>query len=70
VIAEGVETPEQLESLRVLKCDEVQGFLFSPPLTVAEFTALLAEKLSLSTHKDYTTTQLPSLPGVLQQQLR
>jgi diguanylate cyclase (GGDEF)-like protein/PAS domain S-box-containing protein len=70
VIAEGVETQEQLESLRVLKCDEVQGFLFSQPLAVAEFTDLLAERLSISTTRDYTTTRLPSLLSVLQQQFR
>jgi diguanylate cyclase (GGDEF)-like protein/PAS domain S-box-containing protein len=32
VIAEGVETHEQLELLRKLHCDEYQGFLFSPPV--------------------------------------
>jgi EAL domain-containing protein (putative c-di-GMP-specific phosphodiesterase class I) len=70
VIAEGVETQEQLESLRMLNCDEVQGFLFSYPLSVVEFTELLAERLSISTPRDYTTTRLPNLLNVLQQQLR
>ena len=32
VIAEGVETDEQLEVLRTMKCREAQGFWFSPPL--------------------------------------
>uniref|UniRef100_B8HQZ5 Diguanylate cyclase/phosphodiesterase with extracellular sensor n=1 Tax=Cyanothece sp. (strain PCC 7425 / ATCC 29141) TaxID=395961 RepID=B8HQZ5_CYAP4 len=32
VIAEGVETREQLEKLRHFGCDQVQGFLLSPPL--------------------------------------
>ncbi|HWW60173.1 MAG TPA: EAL domain-containing protein, partial [Thermoanaerobaculia bacterium] len=36
-IAEGVETPEQLEFLRDLHCDYVQGFLFSRPLTPEQF---------------------------------
>ena len=32
VVAEGVETESQLDFLRALKCNEVQGFLFSPPV--------------------------------------
>jgi len=36
VIAEGVETPEQLELLRKLHCDEYQGFLFSAPVSPEE----------------------------------
>jgi EAL domain-containing protein (putative c-di-GMP-specific phosphodiesterase class I) len=32
VIAEGVETKEQLSSLRQLDCDHIQGFLFSKPV--------------------------------------
>jgi diguanylate cyclase (GGDEF)-like protein/PAS domain S-box-containing protein len=32
VVAEGVETEEQAQLLRLLKCDEMQGFLFSRPL--------------------------------------
>ncbi len=70
VIAEGVETQEQLETLRALKCDEVQGFLFSRPLAVAEFTVLLAERLTIGAPKDYSTTRLPNLLSVLQQQFR
>jgi diguanylate cyclase (GGDEF)-like protein/PAS domain S-box-containing protein len=32
VIAEGVETPEQSKLLRLIKCDEAQGYLFSKPV--------------------------------------
>jgi EAL domain-containing protein (putative c-di-GMP-specific phosphodiesterase class I) len=33
VVAEGVETEAHLESLREHGCDEIQGYLFSPPVT-------------------------------------
>lgn len=36
-VAEGIEMPEQLEYLRSIQCDEVQGYIFSPPLPVEEF---------------------------------
>ena len=37
-IAEGVESEEQAKILRLLKCDEMQGYFFSKPLSV-EFSA-------------------------------
>jgi EAL domain-containing protein (putative c-di-GMP-specific phosphodiesterase class I) len=43
VIAEGVETFEQLELLRSWHCDEVQGFLFSRPIPVEEITRLMTD---------------------------
>lgn len=42
-IAEGVETAEQLEFLRSLHCDGMQGYLFSRALPAVEATKLLAE---------------------------
>ena len=40
VVAEGVETPEQLEILRSLRCDEYQGFLTSKALNPRDFATL------------------------------
>ena len=43
VVAEGVETSEQLNVLRSLGCDQYQGFCFSPAVPAAQFAALLRE---------------------------
>lgn len=43
VIAEGVETEEQLKYLRLLRCNQMQGYLFSKPLPADDFAALLRE---------------------------
>lgn len=41
VIAEGVETEEQATLLRQLKCDEMQGYLYSKPLPFSEMGTML-----------------------------
>lgn len=41
VIAEGVETEEQLRFLHLLRCDEWQGFLYSKPVPADQFEELL-----------------------------
>ncbi|WP_338258585.1 EAL domain-containing protein [Shewanella sp. M-Br] len=41
VVAEGVETQEQLNFLAMQGCDQVQGFLLSKPLSAADFLTLL-----------------------------
>jgi EAL domain-containing protein (putative c-di-GMP-specific phosphodiesterase class I) len=47
VIAEGVETAEQLAYLKQYECDEIQGFYFSQPLTAEDFSALLQSERML-----------------------
>jgi diguanylate cyclase (GGDEF)-like protein/PAS domain S-box-containing protein len=46
-IAEGVETDEQLEILRSLRCDAVQGFVIAPAVSAEAFTDLLATGFKL-----------------------
>jgi EAL domain-containing protein (putative c-di-GMP-specific phosphodiesterase class I) len=47
VIAEGVETAEELAFLRAADCDEVQGYFFSRPVTADKFAELLTTGVTL-----------------------
>ena len=47
VVAEGVETDEQAKLLRLLSCDEIQGFLFSPGVPAVQIEEFLRNKKSL-----------------------
>ena len=42
VVAEGVENDRQLQVLQSLKCDSIQGYLFSKPISREQATALLS----------------------------
>ena len=44
VVAEGVEQEEQAKVLRLLRCDEIQGFLFSKPVPLQTLAQLLREE--------------------------
>jgi len=50
VVAEGVETAEQLACLSVTRCDEAQGFFFNKPVSPEEFNELMVER------KDWSET--------------
>ena len=60
VIAEGVETEEQMAFLRDHQCDEIQGYFFSKPITASE----VAEKwLSSRSQQDMTQNRKTVLVG-------
>jgi diguanylate cyclase (GGDEF)-like protein/PAS domain S-box-containing protein len=56
VIAEGVETKEQLQYLSALECDVVQGFLFSKALYAKAFEELLIEQRRVTSERDVAAT--------------
>jgi EAL domain-containing protein (putative c-di-GMP-specific phosphodiesterase class I) len=48
VVAEGVEDETQFKFLRLLRCDYMQGYLFSKPLNPDALKQLLAERVQLT----------------------
>jgi EAL domain-containing protein (putative c-di-GMP-specific phosphodiesterase class I) len=52
VIAEGVETASQARLLRLLKCDQLQGFLFSKPVPPGDVVALLRKSYQFRSTAD------------------
>jgi len=63
VIAEGVETEEQLAFLRAHRCDEGQGFYFSPPVAPEQFADLLARGTSSAAVRRLNAGRSQSLRG-------
>jgi diguanylate cyclase (GGDEF)-like protein len=62
VLAEGVETPAERELLRAIGCDEIQGFLYSKPVSQADIEALVrAQDLGGDGHQHSTRTVVPTL---------
>ncbi|MBD2578224.1 GGDEF domain-containing response regulator [Oscillatoria sp. FACHB-1406] len=52
VVAEGVETEAELDFLCAHHCDEIQGYIFSQPLSAARFTELLqSDKKLIMSHE-------------------
>lgn len=62
VVAEGVETPDQLELLRSLKCEYGQGYLFSKPVDAETATVLVGA--NASGHNQASTEPLAALVPV------
>ena len=50
VVAEGVETADQLEYLRQTSCDEVQGYLIGRPMSAGEISTMLDRNPQQSVH--------------------
>lgn len=48
VVAEGVETQEQLSLLNIMRCDQVQGYLLSPPVNLKLAREILAKHQGVS----------------------
>ncbi|WP_153111062.1 putative bifunctional diguanylate cyclase/phosphodiesterase [Propionivibrio limicola] len=47
IVAEGVETRQQMNFLRDLGCDQLQGYLFSPPVSAEAFAEMVREGVRL-----------------------
>ncbi len=59
VIAEGVETADQLRFLSRRRCEEAQGYLFSRPMPAADFVKLIAQGVSKGAGESWGGRDLP-----------
>ncbi|MBO7708951.1 MAG: EAL domain-containing protein [Lachnospiraceae bacterium] len=66
VIAEGVETEQQLHALKTLGCDLVQGYFFSKPVPAEEFEPFILQRkeadLAALAEKKEKETNKPDMP--------
>jgi len=62
VIAEGVETEEQLKFLRHKECDEAQGYLVSPPLSLEELQTVISSRTVPCGHPTPTQPSAKNTP--------
>jgi EAL domain-containing protein (putative c-di-GMP-specific phosphodiesterase class I) len=53
VVAEGVETEEQRKLLRLLRCDQMQGYLFSRPVAKDDLANLLQRERNEAAAEPY-----------------
>jgi EAL domain-containing protein (putative c-di-GMP-specific phosphodiesterase class I) len=60
VVAEGVETIEQVEKLQELECEFAQGYYFSVPVNAQEATDLLAARYHWPTNKPGRSNRRPA----------
>lgn len=60
VVAEGVETGEQLERLREIDCDYVQGYYFARPMPYSDFERLVKKEALATANRE---TQIAAGPG-------
>ena len=58
VVAEGVETAQELAYLHALGCKTIQGFLFSKPLSVDEFTTIQQDSMHMKNVLDKVREEL------------
>jgi predicted signal transduction protein with EAL and GGDEF domain len=63
VIAEGVETEEQLCFLRRLQCDEIQGYYFSKPISADEAASMLSGQACLTPGRPSQESAGPAFPN-------
>jgi EAL domain-containing protein (putative c-di-GMP-specific phosphodiesterase class I) len=63
LFAEGVETTGQVDFLRVKQCQEVQGYLFSKPLSTQQVEVFFQKAFSLEKNLENTGDDVPPFPA-------